>query len=805
MTFSISTDFIAAGGNRHPSAADWDSGGSGLLAFGANNNVALWKVKDAARKGIIALLPGHTETVNSLKFLRTKATPDQLLLLTGSADKTIRIWCQNGNGAFEQVKTLTDHTGSINSISVLPEENFFVSGSADGTVKFWKITVDGVAAVSVELLQDITLAPRYFPLAVDLIKLDSSSSLLAVGGTKSFIQVFVTAGDRFELAATLTGHEGWIRSLSFTRETEQETSDIILSSASQDKYIRLWRIHQGEDLPNPAAAVESMLGSVGKSLSNKAHRFSTDVSKYSVTFEALLLGHEDWIYSTSWCRTGGTLQLLSASADNSLAMWQSDPASSVWVCMTRLGEISSQKGSTTATGSTGGFWVGLWSPDGDAVVSLGRTGGWRLWKQSNTDASVWSQDVAISGHLKEVKDICWATDSSYLLSTSSDQTTRLFAEWNNPETSSWHEFSRPQIHGYDLNCVKSITASRFVSGADEKLLRVFDEPNTVASLLDRLCDIKTTERSLPDAANIPVLGLSNKAIQALDDNEATTNVNDDEQDPIDPASFIHKSTVQFNHPPFEDHLSRHLLWPEAEKLYGHGYEISSVATSHDGSLVASACKASSIEHAVIRVYETREWREIKPPLTAHSLTVTGLEFSPDDKYLLSVGRDRQWAIFHRSSEAQNTFVPLVSDPKGHSRMILDVSWGPLEAGRIFATAGRDKQVKIWQMDSESKSVECKTTVPATAAVTAVSFYPRTFEDSLLFAYGTEEGSITVVKANTSDLTIVSTTNLDKAITPSRAINELAWRLSSEAFEKGLQLAVASEDYSVRVYRVSNLR
>lgn len=34
-------DYISVGGNRHPAAADWDKK-SGLLAFGAGNNVALW-------------------------------------------------------------------------------------------------------------------------------------------------------------------------------------------------------------------------------------------------------------------------------------------------------------------------------------------------------------------------------------------------------------------------------------------------------------------------------------------------------------------------------------------------------------------------------------------------------------------------------------------------------------------------------------------------------------------------------------------------------------------------------------------
>lgn len=39
---SVTTDYISVGGNRHPGAADWDVS-SGVLAFGADNNVALWE------------------------------------------------------------------------------------------------------------------------------------------------------------------------------------------------------------------------------------------------------------------------------------------------------------------------------------------------------------------------------------------------------------------------------------------------------------------------------------------------------------------------------------------------------------------------------------------------------------------------------------------------------------------------------------------------------------------------------------------------------------------------------------------
>lgn len=39
---SVTTDYISVGGNRHPGAADWDVQ-SGVLAFGADINVALWE------------------------------------------------------------------------------------------------------------------------------------------------------------------------------------------------------------------------------------------------------------------------------------------------------------------------------------------------------------------------------------------------------------------------------------------------------------------------------------------------------------------------------------------------------------------------------------------------------------------------------------------------------------------------------------------------------------------------------------------------------------------------------------------
>lgn len=641
---------------------------------------------------------------------------------------------------------LVDHINTINAISVAPTSKLFASGSADATVKIWRLRTADEREVDVTLEQTIKVTPRFFPLAVAIASLPTRDSLvLAVAGTRSIVQIYVKACARDEgdfcLQATLSGHEGWIRSLCFTEQNDEAHQDLLLASASQDKYIRLWRIRKGKDLPAANSAGKgTVTETLGKALSNKAHRLKAAAVDFSITFEALLLGHEDWIYTASWRKNGDKLQLLSASADNSLAIWECDSGSGVWVCTTRLGEISVQKGSTTATGSMGGFWCGLWSSQGK-VVGLGRTGGFRLWTYAR-EQDRWLQDVAVSGHVKDVTGLAWSKYGDYLLSTSADQTTRLHAEWKEPNGTSWHEFARPQIHGYDLNCIDTLGESRFVSGADEKLLRVFEEPKAIALLLRKLCGVEgAPEDQLPETANIPVLGLSNKAFQGVDDHNPTANADQEQSDAADFGSALHKATLDLDKPPFEDHLAKQTLWPESEKLYGHGFEISTVAASNDGTLIATACRASSIQHAVIRIYETAKWREIKPPLTAHSLTVTRLQFSDDDLYLVSVGRDRQWAVFERDQTQPQVYTLAAANQKGHSRMILDAAWAPTAGGRMFATAGRDKLIKLWQAGEEG--FVCKATIVASHSVTAVAFLPKIPHETLYIAVGTENGTISV--------------------------------------------------------------
>lgn len=714
-------------------------------------------------------------------------------LLSGSDDKSVKLWnmdLQTGSVCCKQ--TVQSHTAPINCIATLSPgydsnittaaRSVFVTGAADATVKIW--VFDGQ---EIKVIQTIKTAPKYFPLAVALSPLgnDGNTFIFASAGTKDIIQIYtgtvitsITDTDtkehasNFTLQVTLAGHEGWIRSLDFTPEAPHHPNgDLLLASASQDKYIRLWRIHQGTELPAQAAtASDPTVGAYlpGRSPANKAHRFNAGAD-YSVTFESLLFNHDDWIYSAKWHQSTTSsatgLQLLSTSADNSLAIWEPDPSSGIWLTTARLGEISREKGATTATGSIGGFWTGLWSPTGTSLLTLGRTGSWRRWDWDAASAA-WVQAVSVSGHTKPVTGIAWSRAGAYLLSTSADQTTRLHARA--AATGTWHEMARPQIHGYDLNCIDALSETRFVSGADEKLMRVFAEPRAVARMLHAVAGIGSAEVAgddMPDAANMPVLGLSNKATVETDEAQEAAAVNPEvDRSAVDPATIVRSSALDIVHPPFEESLSRHTLWPEIEKLYGHGYEISCLAASHDGKLIASACKASSLNHAVIRIFETERWTELRPPLAVHTLTATRLRFSADDRFLLSVGRDRQWAVFEwheTEKEGEMSYALTQAEPKGHTRMILDGAWAPIAdgvEGRVFATAGRDKNVKVWASNEEAKFGLCAT-IADEHPVTAIDFLSRRGQSGhSLLASGNDAGKIRIhtLKVDGNTVSVVTT-------------------------------------------------
>ncbi|KAI8059417.1 WD40-repeat-containing domain protein [Gilbertella persicaria] len=736
----VTSEYISIGCNRSAHAACW--GNNGLVAFGADALIALYSPLNEHSKGVKETIPGHKGRVICLKFIErgNKTDINDIALVSGSADCTAKIWKTDATGKWINSATLEGHTGSIETIacmraqSIDTEQDLIVTGSSDGTIRIWKRSIVDENTDQVTCVQTISNGNKY-PMSLALSYLpESKTPILASGHTDKLISIYAQQSGKFEKMHVLQGHDNWVRDLAFATYTATENDgnnqffqegDLMLASASQDKYIRLWKISahipataKPSSVESPQADENDLSEALKKvnyeQLSTKAHLITVDNRPYSLMFEALLMGHDDWVFSVEWQRPFlqgdrlvQPLRLISASIDKSMMIWSPDADTGVWVNESRMGDIG---GSTYL-----GFCGALFSPDGKSIISHGANGSFHLWKEQTEGH--WAPEVAISGHFKSVESIAWDPHSRFLLSASLDQTTRLFAPWNRQQITTWHEMGRPQVHGYDIKCIAFVHDWQFVSGADEKVLRVFDAPRSCVESLAALTGneaILVGIENRPVGANLPALGLSNKAVFEGD----TVSQEQHQEVGSHSATAASAETLAqvMQHPPYEEQLLQHTLWPEVEKLYGHSYELMAVHTTHNGQYIASACKAANQEYAVVRLFDTKHWKEVPTKIDAHALTVTRVQFSHNDRWLLTVSRDRLWSISERTQDPETPY-RLVAKSKAHARIIWDCSWS--HDDKLFVTGSRDKTLKVWT----SENWECVATIKCEEAITAVDFAP----------------------------------------------------------------------------------
>ena len=175
------------------------------------------RVRD--KGALIRTLEGHSYSVTSVAI-----TSDDSKIVSGSWDKTIKIWDLNTG---ELLKTLKGHSDSVSSVAITSDDSKIVSGSIDNTIKVWDLN-------SGELLN--TLERHYS--TVNSMAISSDNSKIVSGSGDNTIKVWdLNSG---ELLNTLEGHSSSVNSVAITSDNSK------IVSGSWDKTIKVWDLHQGK-------------------------------------------------------------------------------------------------------------------------------------------------------------------------------------------------------------------------------------------------------------------------------------------------------------------------------------------------------------------------------------------------------------------------------------------------------------------------------------------------------------------------------------------------------------------------------
>lgn len=737
---------------------------------------------------ILRTLASHTNRVNTVKWIRRNSEPEYELISGG--DDGICIYWNIKDICNPRKIVFKAHKSGVTSVDAV-----FVNGkltvassSADSTVHLFRVNPDEHQEFA-SSFQVLDFLSNGICFTVKLCSLPNAGILLALGTDDDNVYFYGENNPEcFEKVATLSGHEDWVRGLDFIND---DNGDILLATSSQDSFIRLWRITP----TNKEALIQ-----VDQNLIQVEEKsFTVKNKKFILSLESVLQGHENWVYSVNWSKPSDndSLRLLSSSFDKSMIIWSFDKEQAVWSEKVRVGDVG---------GNSLGFYGAKFSSDGKSFVGFGFQGSLHLWNQSKDNEELWEPGVINGGHFLSVRDIGWEPDGKFLISVSIDKTTRIHTCWNRDGVNkSYHEIARPQIHGYDLQCLAVLSRYKFASGAEEKIVRTFQAPGNFVENFRKLVKIENDPdgdeilKTHQKGASVPSLGLSNKAVYLEDLNGQ----HDDAKKFKDeyPENYFEPITMMV--PPTEEYLTQNTLWPELQKLYAHGYELYSLTATRDGRLLASTCKATTMEHAEIILWNTSTWK-ILQRLRSHKLTVTQIKFSSDGNRLLSVSRDRRWTLFeNNSSNVDNPNFEIVAftDKNNgiHERIIWSCTWS--HDDQLFATSSRDGKVVVWNksgnvQESSLKMYQSVATLDLpTASITAVSFAYQKLDDCYLLAVGLESGLISLYNFNKGSFNLLRT--LEHSEGHHACVNKLEFRPKTNKY----QLASCGSDNLVRIYDI----
>ncbi|KAE9592361.1 hypothetical protein Lal_00028351 [Lupinus albus] len=177
---------------------------------------------------ILSTLSGHSKKVTSVKFVGQGES-----ILTGSADKTVRLWQGSDDGNYNCRHILRDHTAEVQAVTVHATNNYFVTASLDGTWCFYDMS----SGTCLTQVSESSGSSEGYTSAV----FHPDGLILGTGTTEGLVKIWDVKSQAN--VARFDGHVGPVTAISFSE------NGYFLATAAHDG-VRLWDLRKLKNFRN---------------------------------------------------------------------------------------------------------------------------------------------------------------------------------------------------------------------------------------------------------------------------------------------------------------------------------------------------------------------------------------------------------------------------------------------------------------------------------------------------------------------------------------------------------------------------
>jgi WD40 repeat protein len=289
------------------------------------------------------VLKGHTNSTASVAI-----TADGKLIVSGSFDKTIRVW-ETESG--KCLSVLKDKANPVLSVAITADGKLIVSGSLDKTVRVWE-TESGKC---LSVLKGHTDSPYGVGITAD-------GKLIVSGSNDNTVRVWETESGK--CLSVLKGHTNYVRSVAITADGK------LIVSGSWDTTIRVWETASRACLSVLRGHIDKVFGVaitadgkliVSSSADNTVRVWETESGKCLSVLE----GHTDYVHEVAI--TADRSLIVSGSNDTTVRVWETESGK----CLSVL------------EGHTGNTYGVAITADGKLIVSGSLDTTIRVWDLSN--------------------------------------------------------------------------------------------------------------------------------------------------------------------------------------------------------------------------------------------------------------------------------------------------------------------------------------------------------------------------------------------------------------------------------------